>query len=175
MEKDSKTESSDNNVDDHDHNKNQISFKIIVIGDSGVGKTSITSQVIRKSFDEKHNSTIGFEFYTYDVKIEDKIIKLQIWDTCGQELYRSLISNFYKQTSLAILVYSIDSEEYFHSLNNWVNEIKAKANPDILFVLIGNKIDLEDEDKENRKISKEMGDEFCKDNNFSFFFFISLD
>ena len=144
-----------------------INFKIIVIGDSGVGKTSITSNAIRKTFEEQYNPTIGFEFSTYINKIENKNIKLQIWDTCGQECYKSLICSFYRNASMAILVYSIDSEESFESVKKWINEIKEHSNPDIKLFLVGNKIDLED--KGERKVTKEVGEQFSKDNLFSFF------
>ena len=164
MEKDSNNDHTDCDVD---YGENDINFKIIVVGDSGVGKTSITSNAIRKIFEEQYSPTLGFEFYTYNTKIEDKTIKLQIWDTCGQEAYKSLICSFYRNASLAILVYSIDSLGSFESIKNWINEIKKESNPDIIMVLIGNKIDLEDEGK--REVTKEMGEQFSKDNKFSFF------
>ena len=162
MEKDLKDENTESNVD---FIENEIGFKIIVVGDSGVGKTSITSNAIRKIFEEKYSPTLGFEFYTYNLKIDDKKIKLQIWDTCGQEAYKALICSFYRNASLAILVYSINSLESFESINKWINEIKKKSNPDIKMILIGNKIDLEDE----RKVTQEMGEKFSKDNVFSLF------
>lgn len=91
-----------------DFNQNDLVFKVIIIGDSGVGKSCLTIKAIKNTFQDEHNSTIGFEFYTFNVKINDKSIKLQIWDTCGQEVYRSLINSFYRNACLAILVYSID-------------------------------------------------------------------
>ena len=90
---------------------------------------------------------------TFFVKVEDINIKLQIWDTCGQELYRSLIRSFYHNSSLAILVYSINNDMSFNDLNIWINEIRTNGNPDINIFLIGNKADLEDK----RKISKITG------------------
>jgi small GTP-binding protein len=85
-----------------------LSFKIIVVGDSGVGKSCLTMRGTKNLFDDNYNATVGFEFFTLNLKINDTIIKLQVWDTCGQEIYRSLISNFYRNSSLAFLVYSID-------------------------------------------------------------------
>ena len=164
MEKDPNNDSSDYDID---YGECEINFKIIVVGDSGVGKTSITSKAIKGIFEEKYSPTIGFEFFTYITKIEDKNIKLQIWDTCGQEVYKALISSFYRNSVLAILVYSIDTLESFTSLNVWINEIKSQSSPDIKIVLIGNKIDLEDEGK--RKITKENGEKFCNENQLSFF------
>lgn len=85
-----------------------FNFKLIVIGDSGVGKSCLSLKATKNVFENYHNTTVGFEFFTMNIKINDKIVKLQIWDTCGQEIYRSLITNFYRNSSLAIVVYSID-------------------------------------------------------------------
>ena len=91
-----------------ENNQYDLSFKIIVIGDSGVGKSSLTTKAIKNYFDEFYSTTVGFEFLTQTMKIEDKYVKLQIWDTCGQEIYKSLISNFYRNSSLAMMMYSVD-------------------------------------------------------------------
>lgn len=93
---------------ENSNQSNDLSFKMIIIGDSGVGKSSLTIKAIKNQFQEVYTSTVGFEFYTFNIKVNDKIIKLQIWDTCGQEIYRSLINSFYRNASLAILIYSID-------------------------------------------------------------------
>ena len=85
-----------------------LSFKLIVVGDSGVGKSCLTMKASKNYFEDFYSATVGFEFYTMTVKVNDKYIKLQIWDTCGQEIYRSLIKSFYRNSSLAMLVYSID-------------------------------------------------------------------
>lgn len=92
----------------HDYPQYDLSFKIIIIGDAGVGKSSLTNKAIKNTFEDSYFATVGFEFFAFNVKLGDKIIKLQIWDTCGQELYRSLITNFYRNASLAIMVYSIN-------------------------------------------------------------------
>ena len=91
-----------------ENNQYDLSFKIIVIGDSGVGKSSLTTKAIKNYFDEFYSTTVGFEFLTQTMKIEDKYLKLQIWDTCGQEIYKSLISSFYRKSSLAMMMYSVD-------------------------------------------------------------------
>lgn len=90
-----------------DYTQYDLSFKIIIIGDAGVGKSCLTNKATKNTFDEAYNATVGFEFFCFNLKLNDKILKLQIWDTCGQELYRSLITNFYRNSSLAIMVYSI--------------------------------------------------------------------
>lgn len=91
-----------------DHSNYDLSFKVIVVGDSGVGKSCLTMRGTKNLFDDQYNATVGFEFFTFNCKINDQIIKLQVWDTCGQEIYRSLITNFYRNSSLAFMVYSID-------------------------------------------------------------------
>ena len=142
-----------------------LSFKIILVGDSGVGKSCLSIKASRNYFEDFYSPTVGFEFLTFNVKVEDQNIKLQIWDTCGQEVYRSLISSFYRSASLAIIVYSIDSEESFSNIEKWLNDIKSQSNPNIKIFLIGNKADLEDK----RQVTKEKGENFYKQNKLSFF------
>ena len=148
-----------------DYTQYDVSFKIIVIGDSGVGKSCLTNKATRNIFEDNYHATVGFEFFTFNLKINDKIVKLQIWDTCGQELYRSLISNFYRNTSLAIIVYSVTSELSFQNVDMWLKELRTNAAPDVKVILIGNKIDLVDE----RVISKEQGEIFSKKNKINKF------
>jgi len=142
-----------------------MSFKIIIIGDSYVGKSCLTIKAIKGVFEEDYSSTVGFEFMTLFLKLNDNCLKLQLWDTCGQEAYRSIISSFYKSSALAILVYSIDKLETFSNLEIWLNEIRTKSNPNIIIYLIGNKVDLEDQ----RQVTKEMAKKFCENNDINFF------
>jgi small GTP-binding protein len=142
-----------------------LSFKIIIVGDSGVGKSCLSIKASRNYFEDFYSPTVGFEFLTFNVKVEDQNIKLQIWDTCGQEVYRSLISSFYRSASLAIIVYSIDNEESYINIEKWLNDIKTQSNPDVKIFLIGNKADLEDK----RQVTKESGEKFYKDHKLSFF------
>jgi len=146
-------------------NEFELNFKIIIIGDSGVGKSCLSLRATKNIFESLYSPTIGFEFLTIFIKVDDKPIKLQIWDTCGQEVYRSLISSFYNNSSLAILVYAIDNEDSFSNLEFWLNELRTKGNPDINIFLIGNKADLEN----NRKITKEMAQEFAENNKIKLF------
>ena len=140
--------------------KYDLSFKIIIIGDSGVGKSSLTLRATKNQFQDYYNATVGFEFFSQNIKMDDTIIRLQMWDTCGQEIYRSLISSFYKNSSLAMIMYSIEDEESFRHLDYWIKEIKNNSNPDIKIILIGNKVDLEDK----RTVSKEEEEKFAKEN-----------
>ena len=142
-----------------------LSFKIIVVGDPGVGKSCLTMKATKEYFEDLYSPTVGFEFFTFNIKINDKCIKLQIWDTCGQEIYRSLISSFYRNCTLAMMVYSVDNENSFNNLESWLNEIKTQSNPDVKIFLIGNKTDLEDK----RVIQFEQGENFSTENKLNYF------
>ncbi len=142
-----------------------FSFKMIVIGDAGVGKSCLTGRAIIDRFDNEYSPTVGFEFLTFTTKIEDKIIKLQIWDTCGQEVYRSLITNFYRNSSLAMMVYAINSRESFIHINQWLKEVKIHSHPDVKIILVGNKADLENE----RAVTKEEAKKFKEENELLYF------
>ena len=148
-----------------DHSSFDISFKMIVVGDVFVGKSCLTTKAVLGTFEEAYSATIGFEFMVINIKINDKVIRLQIWDTCGQEIYRSLINSFYRNASLAMMVYAIDDEDSFKHIQMWLNEIKLKSHPDIKVFLIGNKSDLE----KRRVVSKEMAQKFKEENDIHFF------
>ena len=134
-----------------------VSFKLIVVGDSGVGKSCLTNKATKNVFEENYNATIGFEFFNFNIKFGEKIIKLQIWDTCGQELYRSLITNFYRNSSLAIIVYTVTDRTTFENVDLWYKELSTHANPNVKVFLIGNKIDLIDQ----RRIQTEEGQRYA--------------
>ena len=162
--------SDDNNDIDYeilpdDNQRHDLSFKIIVIGEPGVGKSCLTMKATKNIFENYYSPTIGFEFYTFNVRIKETIIRLQIWDTCGQEVYRSLINGFYRNSSLAILVYSIDNLKTFKNLELWLNDIKINSNPDIQIFLIGNKKDLE----EKREIPIDKAKKFFKEHGLHTF------
>ena len=146
--------------------KLDISFKIIIIGDCGVGKSSLSLRATKNEFIESYKATIAFEFYIFNIKINNLNINLQIWDTCGQEEYRSLITSFYKNSSLAIIVYAIDNIISFNNVDSWIKDLKQYSNPNIKIILIGNKNDLNDK----RQIEFEKGNQFAKDYNFDLFF-----
>ena len=148
-----------------DYNQYDLSFKMIVIGDAGVGKSCLTSKASKGLFEETYSATIGFEFLVFNVKLNDKVIKLQIWDTCGQEIYRSLISSFYRNASLAMMVYAINNKESFIHIESWLKEVKLQSNPDIKIFLIGNKSDLEEE----RKVQTQEAKTFKEENGIHYF------
>jgi len=136
-----------------------LSFKVIVIGDPAVGKSCLSLKVTKNQFQENYLATVGFEFFSFNIKLDGKVIKLQIWDTCGQEIYRSLISSFYKNSSLALVVYSIDDRKSFEDIDLWLKDIKSNSSPDIKIFIIGNKSDLE----ESRVVTKEEAEKFKED------------
>ena len=143
-----------------------LSFKLIVIGDSGVGKSCLTSKATKDIFEDSYNATIGFEFFTFNIRLNGKVIKLQIWDTCGQELYRSLITNFYRNSSLAIIVYNVTDRDTFENVDLWYKELRSNSNPNVKVFLIGNKIDLEDE----RKVQTQEGEKYAEQYKICKFF-----
>ena len=145
---------------DEYHKNYDLNFKIIVIGNIGVGKSCLSLKATKGIFLEEYISTIGFEFYCFNVKVDDKIIKLQIWDTCGQEAYRSLIKNFYRNASLAIIVYSVEDSQSFFDIDIWLKQVKTYGTSSCKIFLIGNKIDTND-----RKVSTEQGIK-CKNDFF---------
>ena len=156
---------SDYTVLPEDYNSFDKSFKVIIVGNSGVGKSCITTKATKNIFENYYSATIGFEFHTFKVRVKGKDIRLQIWDTCGQETYRSLIHGFYRNSSLAILVYSIDNLKSFEDLGIWINDIKTNTSPDVKIFLIGNKSDL----NESREVPKEKAEQFVKDNELKLF------
>ena len=147
-------------------NSTDLSFKVIIIGDSNVGKSSLANKAVKNKFDTSYNATLGFEYFSFFVKIDKKTLKLQIWDTCGQEVYQSLIANFYRNSSLAIMVYGINNRASFEHIDIWLKEIKRSSNPDAKIILIGNKSDLENE----REVSYEEAEKYAEDLEFSKFY-----
>ena len=125
-----KVEIIDQNINDF-----ELSFKIIIIGDSGVGKSCLSIRGTKNIFDSMYAPTIGFEFISYFIKINGQIIKLEIWDTCGQEAYRSIVKGFFFNTSLAVIAYAIDDKKSFNSIEEWIRQCKQNSNPEIKFTL----------------------------------------
>ena len=148
-----------------DHSFSDLSFKIIVIGDSGVGKSCLTIQAIQDKFVELYRATVGFEFLSFNVRINKVVIKLQIWDTCGQEVYKSLITGIYRNSSLAIILYSVTNRSTFQHIDTWIKELNQNSTQNIKIILVGNKSDLEKE----RKVSYEEGEKLKNKHNIDYF------
>ena len=137
--------------------------KIIFTGDIYVGKTSIINVLTGHKFNNDYEASIGVDFFSKTIKYKGKIIKLQIWDSAGQEKFRSLIPNYIRGSSLVFIVYDISNRKTFDSLQSWVDFVNNIENSNI--VIIGNKIDLDSK----REVTKEEGEKFCKEKNYEFF------
>ena len=139
----------------------EFNFKTVIIGEPGVGKSSIISRGVNNIFTNDYKATLCFDHSWKNYKVNNTKIRIQLWDTCGQEVYHSIIKNFYKSALCIFLVFSIDNNESFDQLSFWLNEIKESCPEDILIFLIGNKKDKENE----RVVSKEKIDNFIQLNN----------
>ena len=141
-------------------------FKLIIIGDSGVGKSCLLSRIMDNTFKEEHNVTIGVEFGWFIVKVNKSIIKLQIWDTAGQESFQSITRIFYRGANWVFLTYDITREDSFLNIKKWLKEAKMQAEPETVFFLVGNQADLED----NRQVTQDRAREFQKKMKIDAFF-----
>ena len=139
-------------------------FKYIIIGDTGVGKSCLLLQFTDKRFQPVHDLTIGVEFGARLVNIDQNQIKLQIWDTAGQESFRSITRSYYRDAAGALLVYDITRRESFNHLNRWLEEARQNGNPNMTIMLIGNKSDLE----HRRAVSAKEGEAFAQENGLVF-------
>ncbi|CAI0461268.1 unnamed protein product [Linum tenue] len=117
-------------------------FKLVLIGDSGVGKSNLLSRFTKNEFNLESKSTIGVEFATKSLTIDGKVIKAQIWDTAGQERYRAITSAYYRGAVGALLVYDVTRHSTFENAARWLKELKEHTDPNIVVMLIGNKSDL---------------------------------
>ena len=133
-------------------------FKLIIVGDTNVGKTNIMSKYIKDQFNITSKSTIGVEFGTKILEIDNKKVKAQIWDTAGQERYKSITSAYYKGAKGAFIVYDITNKSTFESVDKWIKDLNSYGDKNLTMLLIGNKSDLEDK----RIINKEVGEEKAK-------------
>jgi len=139
-------------------------FKYIIIGDTGVGKSCLLLQFTDKRFQPVHDLTIGVEFGARMVNVEQKQIKLQIWDTAGQESFRSITRSYYRGAAGALLVYDITRRETFNHLLNWLEDARQHANPNMTIMLIGNKSDL----THRRAVTTEEGAAFAAEHGLVF-------
>jgi len=140
-------------------------FKYIIIGDMGVGKSCILHQFTEKKFMQDSPHTIGVEFGTRIINVDSRRIKLQIWDTAGQERFRAVTRSYYRGAVGALLVYDVTRRSSFTNLIGWLIDAKNLTNPNTVFMLIGNKKDLED----LRQVTYEEASEWAKSNNMKIF------
>ena len=138
-------------------------FKYIIIGDTNVGKSCLLLQFTDRRFRPDHDLTIGVEFGARLVQLEGKQLKLQGWDTAGQEAFRSITRTYYRGATGSLLVYDVARRETFEHVGRWLEEARANGNPHMVVALIGNKADLE-----RREVSTAEGEEFAKKHNLLF-------
>lgn len=139
-------------------------FKYIIIGDTGVGKSCLLLQFTDKRFQQVHDLTIGVEFGARMITIDNKQIKLQIWDTAGQESFRSITRSYYRGAAGALLVYDITRRDTFNHLTSWLDDARQHANSNMTIMLIGNKCDLD----ARRAVSFEEGQQFANEHGLVF-------
>jgi len=143
---------------------NAIRYKIIFVGDAGVGKTTIINRINDNEFQSAYDATIGVDFWPKKINFRGNEITLQIWDTAGQERYRGLIPSYVRNSSIVFIVFDITNRKTFESIPKWIELIKSIEKNNIL-VLIGNKEDL----KEKREVEKKEGEDLAKENEMSYF------
>ena len=131
----------------------EMMFKVVIVGDSFVGKTNIMSKYLKNEFHEDSKATVGVEFGSRQFNIDGHIIKAQIWDTAGQERYKAITSAYYKGAKGAFIVYDITRKESFDNVTKWAEQLKSSADKNLTIIIIGNKIDLEDQ----RQVKTEDG------------------
>ena len=133
----------------------EMMVKVIIIGDSSVGKTNIMSRYLKNQFLENSKATVGVEFGAKLFNINGHKIKAQIWDTAGQEKYKAITGAYYKGSKGAFVVYDITRKDTFESIDKWINDLKTTGDPKLNIMIIGNKCDLE----HRREVLKEQGEE----------------
>jgi small GTP-binding protein len=146
-------------------------FKVVLIGDSGVGKSNLLSRFTRNEFNLESKSTIGVEFATRSIQVDGKTIKAQIWDTAGQERYRAITSAYYRGAVGALLVYDIAKHLTYENVERWLKELRDHADQNIVIMLVGNKSDL----RHLRAVPTDEAKAFAEKNNLSFIETSALD
>jgi len=145
--------------------RKKVLLKVIILGDSSVGKTSLMNQYVNKKFNTQYKATIGADFLTKEVSLEERVVTMQIWDTAGQERFQSLGVAFYRGADACILVFDVTTKKSFDALDTWRDEFLVQASPNdpnnFPFVVLGNKIDL----KESRVVTMKEAKQYCVKNN----------
>jgi len=141
-----------------------IKLKLIVIGNQGTGKSCILNRFVNESFDDNYQATIGLDFQSKNITIQDQDVRLILYDTAGQEKFRSLIPMYIREAQIILLIYDISDRDSFDSIPKWLQEVLDVKNSDVVFALIGNKIDLENK----RVVTLEEGKKLAEEKNFIF-------
>lgn len=139
-------------------------FKLLLIGDSGVGKTSILFKFSEDTFSPAFISTIGIDFKIRTITVDGKKIKLQVWDTAGQERFRTITTAYYRGAMGIMLVYDVSNMKSFENISNWIRNIEMHATSDVELMILGNKCDIADK----RQVSKERGEQLALQHSIKF-------
>ena len=142
----------------------EFMFKVVLVGDMSVGKTNIIAKYLKNEFSEDYKTTIGVEFHSKIAKVEGHVVKAQIWDTCGQERFKSITDSYYKGAKGAFVVYDITRKNTFESVDSWISALRSAADKNLNIIIIGNKSDLEDQ----RQVETEQGEEKAQNNEAAF-------
>lgn len=139
-------------------------YKLVFLGDQSVGKTSILTRFMYDTFDTTYEATIGIDFLSKTMYLEDRAVRLQLWDSAGQERFRSLIPSYIRDSSVAVVVYDITSRSSFLNTSKWIEDVRAERGDDVIVMLVGNKTDLSD----RRQVTVEEGEALAKRENVMF-------
>jgi small GTP-binding protein len=145
--------------------KFDFSLKVVVVGESGVGKTCLLIRFVRDTFDEDTQSTLGIEFLSKIIQTENRRIQLQLWDTAGQELFRSVTRGYYRGSAGALILFDLSNRDSFENVERWLQDVKSVARADVVLILIGNKSDL----AAQRQISTEEAHEYAERAGMKYF------
>jgi Ras-related protein Rab-5C len=145
------------------------SVKLVLLGEAAVGKSSLVLRFVSNDFQENKEPTIGAAFLTQKCTIDNRVIKYEIWDTAGQERFASLAPMYYRGAQAALVVYDITKPASFIKARHWVKELHEQANKDIVIALVGNKLDLINDDDDLRKVSIEEGQNLAQEQGLLFF------
>ena len=151
--------------------KAQYMFKIVIVGDTGTGKSNLLSRFTKKEFHKDSKATIGVDFATHQIEHDGKTIEVQVWDTAGAERYKAITAAYYRGAIGALIVYDITNHLSFQNCAAWVRELRAHTDPSIVVMLVGNKCDL----KHRQKVDVEDAKDFAEDNNLAFIETSALD
>ena len=144
---------------------NKENLKIIVVGKCQVGKSCLIRAITSSEFDQAYSPTVGVSFIAKNIIFENQTVRIQLWDTAGQEVYRALTYSYFRDADCALIVYDIADEGSFKELQDWVDDVKAHTSKECVSFIVGNKIDLDSD----RKISFQQGLDFAKENKLQFF------
>jgi len=139
-------------------------YKLVFLGDQGVGKTSIITRFMYDSFDTAYQATIGIDFLSKTMYLEDRTVRLQLWDTAGQERFRTLIPSYIRDSSVAVIVYDITNRQSFENTKKWLEDVRNERGDNVVIMLVGNKVDF----KDKREVSEAELSNFAKEQNTLF-------